>query len=204
VKKGKNSSILYLAAVIAVLLGVIAAVHSCSSRIEPDLTISYIGENYFDSEKFYREIPALEETIEDINGDGQKKIEIVYISFSSNLTASQEQSNLSKLTMAMGQGESRVYLMDKTYCQRYAESEILADLSDYVPDGAEVLTDSNGQVYAISVEGNPIVENLGLDDTEGVYIALRAITEMDYVNYKNPGPEEMDKTARSIIKQIIE
>lgn len=103
----------------------------------------------------------------------------------------------------MGQGESRIYIMDKAYCLRYEDDEILADLSEYLPDGADALVNSQGKIYAIGVEGNSVLEELGLFDTENVYIALRAITEMDYVNFKSPTPEEIDKTARNVIEQII-
>ncbi len=195
---------LYIILAVAALLGVIVAVRSCTSRVKPDLIISYIGENYFSSEAFYDNVSVLEEVIDDINGDGKKYIEISVIPFTSNVTAAQQQSNLAKNTMSVGQGKSRVYIIDKAYAQNiYKNQDVLADLSDFVSEGDDVLTDENGVVYAISVEGNKLLEKLGLDDSEDVYIALRKITEMDHVNYKNPGPEEMTKVAEAVIKQII-
>lgn len=192
---------LYIIAAAAIVLGVIAAVHSCVTRVEPDITLSYIGENYFDSNKFYNMASELENIIDDANGDGQKNVEIVVISFNSTLTASQEQNALTRLTMSMGGGKSRVYLMDKAYCMRYADDEILADLSEYADGAADILMNDRGKIYGIGVAGNPLAEKLGLDDTEGVYVALRAVTEMDGVNFKNI--DSVDEQARRIIKYII-
>ncbi len=202
-KKFFSGKRLYIILAAALILGIAVAVKSCSSRKKPDLVVSYIGENYFSSEQFYENISVLADEIDDINDDGKKEIEFSNISFGSNLTASQEQNNLTKLTMSMGQGESRIYLMDKAYCMRYADNEILADLTDYAPDGAKVLTDNSGKIYGICVEGSQLVQSLGLDDTEEVYVSLRAITEMDYVNFKDPSPEEIDKTARTVLELLI-
>ncbi len=185
----------------AIVLGVVVAVRSCVTRIEPDLTLSYIGESYFDSEKFYAEASLLEDKIEDVNGDGNKKVELAVIAFMSALTASQEQNNLTKLTMSMGSGQSRVYLMDEAYCMRYADSEFLADLSEYADGAASVLQNSEGKIYGISVAGNPLLAQIGLADTEGVYIALRAVTELDGVNFKNI--DDIDKQARVLLRYII-
>ncbi len=195
---------LYVILAVAALIGVIVAVRSCTDRVEPDLVISYIGENYFDSEAFYDNVSTLEAVIDDINGDGKKYIEISVIPFTSNVSAAQQQSNLAKNTLSVGQGQSRVYIIDKAYCQNiYENQDVLADLSDFVREGDDVLTNENGVVCAISVEGNRLLEKLGLSDTEDVYIALRKITEMDYVNFKDPGPEEMTEVAEAVIKQII-
>ena len=187
----------------ATIIGVVVAVHSCSNRVEPDLTISYIGEGYFSSDEFYAAVPMLGDVIEDINGDRKKEIELVTINFNSNLTASQQQSNMAKMTMSMGQGKSRLYFMDRQYCEYYADEEILVDLTELVPEGAQTLVNSKGEVYGISIEGNPVMRELGLYDTENVYVAMRAITEIDYVNYKNPGPEEMNKAAEDVLLYIV-
>lgn len=192
---------------IIILIGVIVAVRSCTQRVEPDLVISYIGENYFSSETFYNNSRELASAVPDINGDGENEVELTVISFNSNLTAAQEQSNNAKMTMSMGQGKSRLYLMDEQYCQHYIdeadEIPVLADLTDLAPEGVGTLSDSEGRVYAIDVSGNALLKKLGLDETDGVYAAMRAITEMDYVNYKNPTPEQMNKAAEDVLLYIL-
>ncbi len=188
-------------AVAAVIIGVAVAVYSCAARVEPDITLSYIGENYFSSEDFYDNSSELNDVAGDVNGDGKSNVEIVTISFGSNLTSGQEQNNLTRLTMSMGGGQSRVYIMDKAYCLRYADDEILADVSDYAEGCADVLVNESGKVYAVGVEGNPLLKKLGLDDTTDVYIALRFVTEMDGINFKNI--DEIDAAAREIYQYII-
>ncbi len=200
--KNKNTKWFILLA-IAVILGAAVAVKSCVERVKADITVSYIGESYFDSELFYENSSLLDEAVGDVNGDGKINTEIVVISIGTSLTSSQEQANLAKMSVSMGQGESRVYLMDKVYCQRYADEEILADLSDFRADSSvtDVLVNSSGKVYGISVEGNPLVEKLGLSDTKDVYLALRSVTEMDSVNFKNI--EKIDEAAKNTAKLII-
>lgn len=186
---------------IAVILGIIVAAKSCASRVEADVVVSYIGEGYFSSEDFYANAKKLEDAIDDINGDGIKKAEAVSISFSSNLTAAQEQANLTKMSMSMGHGDSRVYIMDKNYCMRYADEEILADLSEFDFGDAKTLVNSKGEVYGVCIKDNSLVKELGVDDTENLYIALRAVTEMDEINFKNI--DAIDENARKIIELII-
>ncbi len=193
---------------VVALIGIIVAVRSCARRVEPDLTISYIGENYFNSDAFYENVSTLKDAVGDINGDGKKEIELAVISFTTNLTASQEQSNNIKLQMSMGQGQSRLYLMDKQYCQHYIDENdeipVLADLTDYAPEGVKTLADSEGRVRGIDVSGSRVLAKLGLSDSKDVYIAMRTITEMDYVNFKNPTPEEMNKAAEDVLMYILE
>ncbi len=188
--------------IILTLIGVLVAVRSCTDKVEADLTIAYIGEGFFNSDVFYPASDEIEKAIDDINGDGERNIELVTITFNNNITASQEQSNMAKMTFAMGQGQSRLYLFDKNYCNYYADNEILADLSAFAGDN-EVLVNGEGKVYGISVTDNPVLKRLGLDGGE-VYASIRAITEMDYVNYKNPGPEEMNKAAEDVLLYILE
>ena len=188
--------------VIITVIGIIVAVRSCTEKVDADLTIAYIGDELFNSDVFYPAAPEIEAEIDDINGDGKRKIELVTITFNKNITFSQEQSNMAKMTMSMGQGQSRLYFMDKEYCERYADSEILMDISD-IAGGREVLTNEQGKVYAISMNGNNNLRRLGLIDTSEVYAAVRAITEMDYINFKNPGPEEMNEAAMDVLMYIL-
>lgn len=203
-KKFFSGKRLYIILAVAAILGIIVAVRSCSSKVEPDLVISYVGENLFSSDKFYENIPTLRDVIDDVNGDGKKEIELATITFTTNITASQEQANMSKMNMSMGMGESRLYLMDKQYCQHYADtdSEFIMDLTGLIPDGMDVITNDQGKIYGVSVENNAVLEKLGLDTTE-VYASLRAITKMDHINFKNPGPEEMNKAAEDVLLYII-
>ncbi len=201
-KKFFSGKKLYVILIVLTFIGVLVAVRSCTERVEADLTVAYIGEGLFNSDVFYPASHEIEDVIDDINGDGERNIELVTITFNNNITASQEQSNMSKMTLTMGQGQSRLYFFDKNYCNYYADSEILADLSDFAGDN-DVLVNSEGKVYGVSVSNNPVLKRLGLDGGE-VYASIRAITEMDYVNYKNPGPEEMNKAAEDVLLYILE
>lgn len=199
-EKNKNKK-WFILLFFAVLLGVIVAAKSCASRVEADLVISYIGEGYFDSEAFYANVSPLEDALDDITGDGAKKAEAVSISFSSNLTAAQEQANLTKMSMSMGHGDSRVYFIEKNYCMRYAEQDILADLSEFDFGEAKTLSNSKGEIYAVSIRDNPFVKELGIDDTENLYIALRKVSEMDTVEFENIA--DIDRNARKAVELII-
>lgn len=199
-KKVFSGGTLTLIFVAAVVIGVAVAVHSCVAREKPDLTLTYVGENYFDSDLFYSSANLLSDGLDDVNADGKKTADLVTISFGANLTQGQEQNNISRLTMSIGAGESRVYLMDKAYCLRYADSEFLADVSPFAGD-REVLVNDAGKVYAVSVEGNTLLESLGLDDTENVYLTLRAVTEIDGVSFDNIGA--IDACAKKLYRYII-
>ena len=90
--------------------------------------------------------------------------------------------------------------MDKAYAARFADSEALADVAG-LASGGKVLTNESGKAYAVSVEGNPVLERLGLSDTEDVYIALRAVSEMDGINFENI--DAIDASARKAFEYII-
>ena len=194
---GKRLTVIFI---FVLIIGVIVAVRSCAGRKKPDMIITYIGENYFDSDRFYAESDRLSGGIDDVNGDGERIAELVTISFGTSLTQSQEQNNYTRLTMSIGGGESRVYIMDKAYAARFADSEFLADVSEYA--GEDALINDAGKVYGISVEGNGLLRSLGLDDTENVYIALRAVTELDSAT--NDNIARIDAGARKILQYIIE
>jgi hypothetical protein len=87
--------------------------------------------------------------------------------------------------------------MEKSFFDSNKDSGVYADLSYLSEDG---LKNSDGEIIGIDVSGNEKLEKLGIK-TDGTYIALRAVTEMDGVWNKNV--EKTDEAARRLVEYIL-
>ncbi|MCD8048099.1 MAG: hypothetical protein LUG52_00560 [Clostridia bacterium] len=188
-----------IALVIIVVLGVAVCVKSCVDKTDADLKIAYIGYDFIVSDTFDENADEISSLVGDINGDGEAIVDIIEISFNDSLSESDLENSRQKKTSALGSGTSRLYLIDKEFIDAEASSdyEIFADISSL----GEGITNSAGQTVAISLEDNEKVKLLGVRDTTDLCLALRVVSEMDTVLYKNI--EEQNAAAKRVAEWIL-
>lgn len=185
-----------LALIVAV--GIIVSIKSCVDREEPDLTIAYVGYDFVNMTLFEENRGEVEEIIGDVDGDGKAVCEMVEISFNENLTSADLSNSKQKLTNAVGQGSARVYIMEKSFVENNKDNEVFADLSYLSGDG---ITNSEGETVGIDVSGSEMLAMLGIENTEGLYLAVRKVSEMDSVWDKDI--DETDAAARRAAEYIL-
>lgn len=183
--------------IIIVAIGVFICVKSCVDKREADITLAYIGDGFLDRAMFDAGIEDLDEICGDINKDNAVQIDMMEISFNESLTQSDIQNSRQKLASALGAGVARVYFIEEKYLINNAESGIFADMSHF-GDGFKT---GGGKVVAISLKGNEKAKRLGIDTEGDIYIALREVSEMDAVLYKDL--ELKNKAAENIVKYIL-
>jgi hypothetical protein len=180
-----------------VTVGIIVSVRSCVVREEADLTIAYIGHDFVNRSLFEENRDEINAIVGDVDSNGTQICDITEISFNENLSTADLSNAKQKMAYALGQGNARVYIMEKSFFDSNKDSGVYADLSYLSEDG---LKNSDGEIIGIDVSGNEKLEKLGIK-TDGTYIALRAVTEMDGVWNKNV--EKTDEAARRLVEYIL-
>ncbi|MGM9551413.1 MAG: hypothetical protein ACI3XA_04075 [Clostridia bacterium] len=165
---------------VIVIFGVIVCVKSCSDKKEADIILAYIGSDFVDYNAFDENSASLEEVCIDVNGDGEKIVEVMEISFNNSLNQADLQNSSQKMARAVGAGVARVYLLEESFVINNASKGVFCDLSA-LGDGFK---NSDGEVVAINVEGNKKVEKMGIN-TKNLYMAVRIVSEIDTVSDKN-------------------
>ncbi len=184
---------------IIVIVGVLIAVKSCMDKVEPDLVMAYIGYDFTDKTMFEENGAELSEAVGDVNGDGQLKVEILEISFSETLSEGDFSNSQRKMASAVGGGTARLYFIDKVFFDKNRNSGVFADMSEFSTDGVK---NSDGQVIAFDISENERVKEIGIKNTENLYLALRVVSEMDHVY--DSGIGKKDEAARRAARWILE
>lgn len=183
-----------------IVIGITVCVKSCADRREADLRMAYIGYGFVNMEKF-EGAEGLFEAVGDVNGDGAAICEMVEISFNETLSSADFANSQQKLMNAVGNGNSRVYIINKKFLDANLENDVFADISFFARPSDKEVTDAEDKTIAISLEGNEKIKELGIDQNEELYIAVRKVSEMDGVMYKNI--EELDAAAQRAVQYIL-
>lgn len=185
-----------LALIAAVGVGV--CIKSCVDREKADLTLAYIGHGFVDRELFKENRGELENAVGDVDGDGKAVCGIEEISFNENLAPADFSNAMQKLTNAVGQGSARVYITEKSFVEDNKDNDVFADISYLSEEG---IKNSAGEVVAIDVSGCEKIAMLGIENGEGMYIAVRKVSEMDSVWYENT--DGIDAAARRAVQYLL-
>ncbi len=184
---------------VIVIVGVLVAVKSCMDKVEPDLVMAYIGYDFIDKSMLEENGAELSAAVGDVNGDGQKKVEVLEISFSEKLSEGDFSNSQQKMASAVGGGTARLYFIDKEFLDKNRDSGVFADMSEFISDGVK---NSDGQVIAFDISENERVKEIGIKNTENLYLALRVVSEMDHVYDSEIGKK--DEAARRAVRWILE
>ena len=168
--------------------------NNMTAQVYPDLTVSYAGTKYINTQSFMDAKEELELLLKDANGDG-KKVASVYAR-----TGDLQRDIDEAFTEIVETGAYDIYIADKQTFKNYKDKTAFAETSSYVTFGEkkfDTLKDSSGRVYAVSIENNTLAERLGFVNTEGLYIAA---SEAD----KKGNITDYKKNGRNITGYIIE
>ena len=183
--------LIFLSLIIVCLLFVY---NNMTAQVSPDLTVSYAGTKYINTQSFMDNKAELELLLRDANDDG-KKLAGVYA------RTGDLQRDIDEVFKEMvDTGAYDIYIADKETFKNYENKEAFADTSSYITFGEkkyDALKDSSGRTYAVSIENNTLAERLGFVDTEGLYIAASAANKKGEIT-------EYKKNGRNITGYIIE
>ena len=165
-----------------------------TAQVSPDLTVSYAGTKYINTQSFMDAKAEIELLLKDANDDG-KKLASVY-----SRTGDLQKDIDEVFAEMVDTGAYDIYIADKETFESYENKEAFADTSSYITFGEkkyDTLEDSSGRTYAVSIENNTLAKRLGFVNTEGLYIAAsQADKKGKITDYK--------KNVRNITGYIIE
>ena len=108
-------------------------IHSCVTKERVDLYVLYVVSGSYSTQTNEALAQKLEKYADDVDGDGEKNIQIITVAFSETLSRS-DQSQSSELSRFVGQvasGPALLYLFDDANYDAFDEAsvDILADIS---------------------------------------------------------------------------
>lgn len=182
---------------VILVVGILICVKSCADKKESDVTLAYIGYSFADRTLFEENIHTLTTGCEDVNGDGEFRVDLTEISFNESLGTADRENSTAKLASAVGMGNARLYFIAEDYVIRNKTAGVFADLSDL----GEGIQNEKGETIAISVHGNEKLLNIGIEPDENMYLAIRIVSEMDEVTDKNI--QKKDRAVWTMAKNIL-
>jgi hypothetical protein len=164
---------------VAVFIGFFTAItiKDCAERIEPDVTIAYIG-----ADLQSHDIAQLEQefagVIQDINNDDKKHVYILPV------------TDERKLFVMIAAREAQILILERTLFEQYAQEGGLQPLDELIetfqfdvgkhPEIQLIPKEEQEKhVYGIPLEGNSLFENLGLVTKEKYVSMLSSENESD-------------------------
>lgn len=123
----------HLLAGILIICIMAVGIHSCVTKKDVDLYVLYVVSGSYSTQTNEALAQKLENYVDDINGDGEKNVQIITVAFSETLSRS-DQSQSSELSRFVGQvasGPAILYLFDDANYDAFDEAsvDILADIS---------------------------------------------------------------------------
>ncbi len=162
-------------------------------KAEPDLKITCISTEYVNVQMFNDTKGDLEQFLHDADNDGQK-----YALLTSHTYDSQRDLDELFKAVCTQEGCDLVITTKETF-EGFEDKNIFDTSANYVKDTGkyDVLTDETGRVYAVSIEKNQYIQDMGFVNTENLYLAV-VIKEADAnsLSYNK-------KNARNIAQVII-
>lgn len=174
---------------------VIMTVRDCMQRVDPDVSLYYMGADLqmLQIEKMEQ---LLIDAIEDVNNDGKKHVLIG------------SATDLRKLQIVVMTRDTQLIVLEREHFDAYAVNGVLYPLDEVVEkyhlefgDHPEVritpLEEQEEHVYGIPLEENPLFAEVGLT-TKGKYLAM-----IPPGVKPNPKEEKLYKNAHMILEKII-
>lgn len=167
---------------------------SCT-QTEPDLIINCVSPEYINVQNFNDSKSSLEALLHDADKDNKKNIQLVNYTYDN-------QSDLDEiLKMIATPIDSDIIISNKETLEEFEEKGLFDSLDriigDIHDDKYKKLTDSSGRIYAVSLDGNDFIKDMGFFDPSKLYIAVLA---EDKDNSELSGRK---KNARNITLAIV-
>ena len=123
----------HLLAGILILSMLVVAVHSCIKKESIDMYVLYMANGAYSTQAAEEFALKLEQYIDDIDGDGEKRVQVISVTFSDAVarTDQSQEATLSKMVGQISSGPALFYVFDEENYQalKEAQVQILAPLS---------------------------------------------------------------------------
>ena len=117
-----------------ILCAFTVAVHSCVKKKSIDLYVLYMVSGAYTNEQTEQLGDKLSAFIDDIDGDGEKRVQVITISFSEVLarTDQTQESALARLVSHIASGPALFYVFDESNYDalKNTETEVFSDIGD--------------------------------------------------------------------------
>ena len=164
---------------IALVLLLVIGLRSCSNRRVPDMKMVYFSDNSLSSDSSERLENYLTDAklLRDIDGDGEVNFYLEEIVSTFDIDEPMDEGTMSKIQTTFYAGEHTIMLAHKYALEDY--DGCFEDISSKVRSGEKTfVSPEGGFVTGISVEGNTLLENAGIN-TKDLYITMRLRTDKE-------------------------
>ncbi len=174
--------------IIALLL-IVGSVYSCATRIDPDLTMMYIGESpLFLSEQMEYDVNSfLGKYVSDADGDGHCAVNLINLSMG-DADPRVSQGSIYKFDIEVAEGNPFIILTDDMSMSRYKRMGAFMTIDAFVekysvPDD-KIIRDGDGHALAVNVTGTDFGDIIGAGD-RAIYAGIKILPErkMDEKDY---------------------
>ncbi len=160
-----------------------------TTKEEPDVILAYVGDSFVNNDDFNNNKSIIELMLNDANKDGKR------IPQMSSYMVDSHKDMVDVFEQVIETESYHVYIAPKAVFEEIEDKSVFAKFS-HETGNLGVLKKSNGDVYAVSVEDNTLLVNLGIRDTKGLYIAAADFPDEELSNE--------EKNGINITKEIIE
>lgn len=179
----------FLAGLLVTILLVYGVV-SCIRTIDYDLEMYYMGQNHLTSDVFDKTKDCFSKIADDV--DGKDGTQVICHDFSapddSQASSEIDFAMQSKVQIEIAEGEGYVYIMSEKWLDYCVKCELLEDISEYTGEGKAV--------YAVEITDNKLMNSLGFDSDEKLFVGIRIL------NNNRVGKEKYEKKHNNALKVI--
>ena len=160
-----------------------------TTKEEPDVLLAYVGDSFVNNDDFNNNKSILELMLNDANKDGKR------IPQMSSYMIDSQKDMVNVLNQVIETKSYQIYIAPKEVFRKIEDKSVFAKFA-HDTGNLSTLKKPNGDVYAVSVEDNTLLVNLGIRDTKGLYIAA--------ADFGNEELSDKEKNGINITKEIIE
>ncbi len=190
----------HILVLLLILCMLFVGIHSCANKDSIDMYVLYMINGAYSTETNQELAKKLENYVQDIDGDGEKRVQIITVSFSDVLerTDRTQESTLTRLTGQVASGPALFYIFDEENYQalKDAKVQILGNL-DFVGIDSECL---DADRYFAGKAG--FFDDISGFETKGktLYFGVRNYQEIPETDPRYPQIEQCQKTLTAICK----
>ncbi len=183
---------------IALIIAV--GVHSCVNKQSVDMYVLYMINGAYSSASNEELAKKMEQYVDDIDGDGEKRVQIITISFSEVLgrTDQSQDATLTRLVGQIASGPALFYVFDDANYQelKNAQVEIFEKIDELLPQHSCV------EPYRFNASESGFFEGvLGFEDADDpLYMGIRVNDQIPETDSRYPQIEQ----ARNTLVRIAE
>lgn len=158
--------------IVGVFIGILilTTIKDCAQRVNPDVSWGYMGTD-LTAEAVENVEQAFADIIQDTNNDGKKKVFIFAL------------MDIQQITVMLASGDTQIFVFDQENFTNFAKGgafqpldELIntyqVDLEQHPEVRLKALESDEEHVYGLPLEGNPLLQNLGLQP-KGKYLGIR-------------------------------